>query len=54
MSARAYFTVTYADGTTQDFYSAFDGENTRSMLEIANNLGADLNDVCKYIINTCA
>ncbi len=54
MSARAYFTVTYADETTETFYSAFDAENTRSMIEVATTLGADYNAVCEYIINVCA
>ena len=57
LAGRGYFTVTYADGTTADFYTAFDStNNVRSMYDVAVNLQAagKTNAVVDAVIAACA
>ena len=57
LAAVAYFTVTYADGTTATFYADFNAEdNVRSMLEVAQNLkdAGVTNRVIDRILEVCA
>ena len=57
-SARGYFVVTYADGTTATFYTEYDAvNNTRSMLDVAEALnelgGYEDNEVVQGVIAAC-
>lgn len=57
LAARGYMTVSYDDGTSATFYTAFDSENIRSMLKVAENLDKtgeyDNNSVVQSIIEAC-
>ena len=44
LAARGYMTVTYDDGRSATFYTAFDDENVRSMHKVAENLYLKHND----------
>ena len=54
LAGRAYMIVTYVDGTTATYYTAFDAQNVRSMYTVATNLAdAGLgNAVTTFIIDT--
>ena len=54
LAARAYMTITYADGTTATFYAEAD-DNVRDMYTTAKNLAAagETNAVIEHIISVC-
>ena len=55
LAGRAYMIVTYADGSSATFYTAFDAnENIRSMYQAAKELveNGEEDDVLNTIINT--
>ena len=55
LAARAYMTITYADGSTATYYTAFDAENVRIMYNVADALRAVRaeNEVIDNILNVC-
>ena len=55
-SAMSYFMVSYADGSSQTYYTAYDeADHSRSMLEVAEAAIADGkgNDYLQSIVDAC-
>jgi len=54
LATRAYFEITYADGSTVKYYTTLTSDNIRCMAQIAQNLDdtGETNDVITDIVNT--